>query len=334
MYKNKDIKKYDGKLAIKSYRFFRNIYNWDNIEEWQNERSKIFPDNIIINNKDLDRFKKYFNNIINNANNYIDSEIKEILDQIISSKAVKNPNVPLFKIFDQPLFYYFVNKNITIETKEFLKRPSSVIGKTLIPEYDNYTDKKINKNYDYLMFFNDKSVLIEKDGHSSSMSYLHLLCIFNKKMYNCVSLNKNHYKILIKTKNDIIKFINKDDNFIKCLSEFGTRTIVFKLQNKTIFETDLLENNDISKLILKILEKVYNKFKNNKYNTIDIYKELLMEFKIISKKEIKKDLEFYFHIHPFHSVGYLHMHCIYTPLKTKSWNHFITQFIKIEDLVK
>lgn len=142
MYKNKDIKKYDGKLAIKSYRFFRNIYNWDNIEEWQNERSKIFPDNIIINNKDLDRFKKYFNNIINNANNYIDSEIKEILDytlmfniinkdckmhnerlkvildQIISSKAVKNPNVPLFKIFDQPLFYYFVNKNITIETKE------------------------------------------------------------------------------------------------------------------------------------------------------------------------------------------------------------------------
>lgn len=357
MYKNKEIIKYDSKLSKKTYIYFKNIYSWKHIEEWQEGKTQKFPDDNNINNNDLEKFKVYFENIYKELNNNNkNKDIKEILDytlkfdiknknhdiynkrlnliyeNIISAKPIKNPNVPIFKQFSQPLFYYFINKNIPESAREFLKKPSSILGRTLLSEYDNYKDKKIDKNYEYLLFYNDKNVLLEKDGHSSSMSYIHLLCIFNMNIYNCVTINKYHYKKLINAKNNIQEFINKDDNFLKCLSEFGTRVIDFKIQNKSSFEIILLEKSKINNMFFNILRDVYNKYIYIKYDKQDIYQDLLIKLNVLNKNKIDKKLEFYFHIHPFHSVGYLHMHCIHPMFKTESWNHFIGQFIKIEDL--
>jgi hypothetical protein len=359
-----EIVKYNPEKAKKTYIFFKNIYIWKSIEIWQNCDENFPNDDIdIILQKKVKKIERYFKYIETNITNiyYVDKDIKEIMnytlmfdiknkndamynerikkiyENIISYKPIKNPNYPIFHIFGQPLFYYFINKSIPNEAKDFLKVPSSVLKETLIPVYNNYTDNKIDKNYNYLLFYNDKSILIEKDGYSASMSYIHLLCIPKQKIYNCISLNKIDYKLIEEMKSSIQKYMDIDNNFINCLAEFGTRTIDYIQKNDKFNFSDfgLLENNNISNIFIKVLLKIYNKFKNIKYEIKNVYDELLIELNdnILNMKDLNKKFNFYFHIHPFHGVGYLHMHCIYEPLKTKTWNHFITQFIKIEDLI-
>ena len=361
-----NIIKYNSEKAKEVYIFFRNFYTWKSIEKWQNSEIDNFPNDILNDNIISEELKKdfeiYFDYIlgknINNLDNKINIKIKNIIDytlmfdinnknrdmyrnrintiyeHIILSRLIKNPNVKFFKIFKQPLFYYFVNKNVPNESENFFKKPSGIFGRSLIPEYDNYVDKNINKKYEYLLFFNDKSTLIEESKYFSAMSYIHLLCIPKKRIYNCITLNENN-ELINNMKREVQEYV--DINFIKCLTESGTRAINFKINNKQkIYDLDLLEKNNIVNIFINSLIKVYKKFNNlnSNYKTEDIYSELLIELNnnILNIEGLYKNLEFYFHMHPFHGIGYLHMHCIYSPLKTKAWNHFITQFIKVDDL--
>lgn len=360
--KNDNIVIYDSNMAKKIYNFFRNRFILDIIIGWQKEETNIFPNDNIISKETKKDFEIYFDHIlkknINNLGQKMDAEIKDMLDYIlmfdinnknkdiykdrintiyeyiISSKLIKNPNTPAFEIFEQPLFYYFVNKSVPDEAKDFFKKPAAIFEKSLIPEYDNYVDKNINAEYEYLLFFNDKSVLIEESMHSSAMSYIHLLCIPKKRIYNCITLENN--ELINNMKRDVQEYV--DTNFTKCLTEFGTRVITFKINSKQkVYNFDLLEKNKIVNVFINSLIKIYEKFNklNSDYEAKDIYNELLTELNnsILNIKRLDKRLEFYFHIHPFHGIGYLHMHCLYTPLKTKSWNHFIRQFININDLM-
>lgn len=361
-----EIMVYDSKKAQNLYIFFRDNYIWEHINKWQNYEIDEFPNDLIIKNEDFKiDFENYFeniylverkkevNDIINDIMNYslqfdiknkdkymYDERIRKVNNQISLYIPIKNANVQIFNILNQPLFTYFSEKNIPNNAKNFLKIPSSVEKKTLQPIYDNYTDKNVNNDVDYLLFYNNKNVLIEKDGYSSSMSFPHMLCIPKKRIYNCITIcdkNSNKEKKwaieLIKVmQNNVQKYFNH--HFIECLAEFGTRAIIYKINNQDIIidNYNLLEKTNIVKNFINILDKVYNENKNNK-DELKIYKILLKRLINFDKNVKNKKLEFYFHIHPFIGIGHLHMHCLYPCLKGKSWNHFINQFIKTDDLI-
>lgn len=339
--------KYNSEDSIKLFNFVKNNFEWNSIKIWQDNENKPFPKEII---KKID--KDEINELIKNMMNYpikfdienkdikIDDNfiykkrIENIKKQIYSFKLIKNPDIQIFKIFEQPLFDYFINKNIPKDSIDSFKIPNGIFSKTLIPIYDNFIDKKLTKT-DYLLMYNDKNVLISDSKYSAAMSFTHLLCIPNRRIYNCVTLRKKDISLLKTMTNDTQDYFNI--NYLECLSEFGTRCLKYMLENpnKVVDNYDLIERNDIADSFIIILNNVYNKHINiRNYNIKDIYKNLLNELNENNFKNNNKKLEFYFHIHPFHGIGYLHIQCIYEPLKTKSWNHFILQFIKVNDVIK
>lgn len=336
--------KYNSEDSIKLFNFVKNNFEWNSIKMWQDNENKPFPKEII---KKIDKdeiIKNMFNYPINfdieNKDIKIDDDfiykkrIENIKKQIYLFKPIKNPDIQIFKIFEQPLFDYFINKNIPKNSIDSFKIPNGIFSKTLIPIYDNFIDKELTKT-DYLLMYNDKNVLISDSKYSAAMSFTHLLCIPNRRIYNCVTLRKKDIPLLKIMINDIQDYFNI--NYLECLSEFGTRCLKYMLENpnKVIDNYDLIERNDIADSFIIILNNVYNKYINiRNYNIKDIYKNLLNELYENNFKNNNKKLEFYFHIHPFHGIGYLHIQCIYEPLKTKSWNHFILQFIKVNDVIK
>lgn len=339
---------YNSEDSIKLFNFVKNNFEWNSIELWQDNKDKSFPEKIIKKNINEDEINGIIEFLmcypiifdIGNKDKKIDDDfiykkrIEHIKKQINLFKPIKNPDITIFKIFEQPLFDYFVNKNVPKEAIDSFKFPNGIFSKTLIPRYDNFIDKNLIKT-EYLLMYNDKNVLISDSKYSSAMSFTHLLCIPNRRIYNCVTLKKKDISLLKTMTNDTQNYFNI--NYLECLSEFGTRCLNYMLENtnKVVNNYDLIERNDISESFIIILNNVYNKYINMKnYNIKDIYKNLLNELDKNNFKNNDKKLEFYFHIHPFHGIGYIHIQCIYEPLKTKSWNHFILQFIKVDDVIK
>lgn len=341
-----EVIQYNCEKSINLFNFVKNNFNWDFIKKWQNDKNIKFPLNTIKKNTKKDNEIINFligypiefdvnNKDINIDDDYIyKNRIEFIKKQINLFKPIKNPDIEIFKIFDEPLFHYFIQKNIPNNSIDSLKKPSGIFSITLKPVYNNFIDMNIIKTKCLLMY-NDKNVLISDSKYSSAMSFPHFLCIPSKRIYNCVTLDKEDITLLKDMMNDSQNYFNK--SYLKCLSEFGARCLKYMLENpnKIINNFDLIERNDIANIFIKKLNEIHTESKNkNNYDIKVIYENLLNTLEKTNLKNANKNLDFYFHIHPFHGIGYLHMQCIYSPLKTKSWNHFINQFIDVNDVIK
>lgn len=335
---NTTIYKYNSEKSINLFNFVKNNFNWESIQKWQNSEDIQFPVNDITidknNTNDIIHFLMSYPIKFDIENNNIEmykKRIENIYKQITLFKPIKNPDIEIFKIFDQPLFNYFIHKNIPDDSLNSFKKPSSIFSCTLNPVYNNFVDKKTIKS-NSLLIYNDKNVLILESGYSAAMSFPHFLCIPNERIYNCITLNIDNISLIKDMINNTQEFFNK--NFTKCLAEFGARSIYYILENPNTFidNFDLIEKNNVVNIFVEILNKTYIENKNNK-NIKIIYNNLLDKLNKSNIINNNKELDFYFHVHPFHGIGYLHMQCLYSPLKTRSWNHFIYQFINVNDVI-
>lgn len=339
---------YNSNNSIKLFNIVKKNFNWKKIKNWQKNKNTIFPinanlkkNNLFNNNtKTINYLIKYpiefdlNNKDIEMDNDYIyKKRIDIIQEQIKSFKPIMNPLLPIFKVFDQPLFTNFVDKSVPDNAIDPLKKPAGIFKESLIPKYDNFVDKNTIVS-DYLLIYNEKSVFISDSKYSSSMSYPHLICIPNKHIYNCVTLDIDDIPLLENMMYGTQKYFN--ENFTKCLAEFGARCIDYIFKNPDKYDNNfaLLEKNNVVDILIKLLDKTYEIVKNKNINDIKyIYNILLNMLNNSDITNYDKKLNFYFHIHPYHGIGHLHMQCLFLPLKTESWNHFIYQFINVNDVI-
>jgi hypothetical protein len=179
----------------------------------------------------------------------------------------------------------FVNKKTNkYEYKELKGMRNGIPFFTEIVESTNLLLRSIIlKEYnDFIFILNEKSPYEELDGSTCGMSFLHFFVIPKKRIYNAVTLKYNDYNLIKNMKEESIKYFNNNK---KLLFNY-----IYNIINKGLI--NLKEDNKI-KMINKIEEhiKLYN----------------------ISSGD---DLEFYFHPHPYHSVGHLHMHVVLKNIRT------------------
>jgi hypothetical protein len=115
---------------------------------------------------------------------------------------------------------------------------------------------------------------------SAGMSFVHLLAIPRKPIYNGVTLKKEHIPMLNKMKECVITILN----------ESKVRIVEHILKS-----TDFRQN--------KNYKPIYDQ-------KIDMYCKAKIQFMYPKVRITEDDVEFAFHMFPNHSIPQLHMHCI------------------------
>jgi hypothetical protein len=180
----------------------------------------------------------------------------------------------------------------------------------------------------YMLIFNDKSPLMSEDvidvpwagGHAAAMSYVHLLAIPHQRVYNIADMAVEDMMILEKIIKEVNGWWSDPKNKAYCIAEFLMRAY---------------ESNVIQKQNAEILKDVWEW----ECDAILPYVRFIKPGRTVQElagdidKEMNMDaltIEFYAHMHPFHSVGQLHIHVVCPQLKTKAWNNYHDQEIRLD----
>lgn len=153
--------------------------------------------------------------------------------------------------------------------------------------YDNnkphlYQDEKftifLNASFPYI------SQYPPDKGTSAGMSLIHMLACPNERVYNAVSLLPSDVELLQYMKAKVQELMDQEYN--------GEDPENFKNKCLTALETQM--TGKVPSDLVEEYTKDKEAFKNTKGS----------------------QMRFYFHIHPNHSVGHLHMHCLENNLRT------------------
>jgi hypothetical protein len=128
----------------------------------------------------------------------------------------------------------------------------------------------------FVLYLNDALPFVEMYPHHedrAGMSFVHLLAVPKERIYNAVSLRRTDTPLLFHMKNQVIEWMNSY-NFRSKLANMLTIKYIPRLPTK---------------------------------NLCKVFVEKLEHF---IEHTSGKDLDFYFHVDPNHSVGHLHMHCL------------------------
>jgi hypothetical protein len=178
-----------------------------------------------------------------------------------------------------------------------------------IPIFTNFTEKHkyflepmIVKDKDGKNIDNDEFIVIlnaavpyldfySKESHATAgMSFAHLLCIPKKRIYNAVTLTGQHIALLERMR-----------NFLK--EQF----------NSMIFRQNLAE------LVRGHVKKV---MENNKNDLVERGVQKILHNKLeVDLEKLENDvtgayIDFCFHVHPYPSIGHLHMHVLQKNMRT------------------
>ena len=220
-----------------------------------------------------EKHQTYFGNAIGNTND----DCRDAKNKYPELRKKFENNQKLVKQIN-----LFENNNPDYSPILAAKEGGKGLGKDL-PLFTKFVENKIgNPLYitkDFTIFLNAQAPYKEAynndDKHLAGMSFVHLLVIPTKRIYNAVTLKNSDIPLLQSMRLGASSFIQKPENRKEIVKRI--ENILSKNKNKTIMD---------------------NKF--NKHATAFINDNL---FNI-------NDFEFYFHPHPCHSVGHLHMHAL------------------------
>lgn len=156
----------------------------------------------------------------------------------------------------------------------------------------------------------------------ASMSFIHLLVIPKRRIYNAVTLKKEDIKLLNNMKNGTIEYMRKRENRLKMIDALKHK-LLFNIKTITKKNLDNIEtmqsNFDRLDNYLELshnMKKVISMYKTDKENFLsDRYNNISYD----NGKNLDRNLDFVFHVHPRHSIGHLHLHVILpTELRTNT----------------
>ena len=309
---------------------------------------------------------------------YLESQHNIIPDSVAhfmpESRYLKNipKNIHYFKkwesFYEKILQFYYKTNTIHAPKTGFGKK-NGIFGDSDINDvnFDKRNDKQLTHSYSttntvvsmnqnsFMVIFNDKSPLITEpnhskpygSGHSAAQSYVHMLGIPYKRLYNIITLTNKDIPIL----DDMIKntntFWKENKNKVYCITEFLYR--VWTVRNKYIIN----QNNSTKTYVNNILQFRYNQHKILKDKLETILKECINEYddtnrdiqtsqkafvemynnvvKIDENLLSKLTLQYELHLHPFQSVGQLHVQIICPELTTFAVDNFFGQSIFVGD---
>lgn len=128
----------------------------------------------------------------------------------------------------------------------------------------------------FILYLNDALPFPEMyPDHSerAGMSFVHLLAVPKERIYNAIALKRKDGPLLFHMKNQVIEWMN-------------SRTFRSKLANM---------------MTIKYIPRLATKH---------MCKSFVEKLEYFLEHTSGKDLDFYFHVDPNHSVGHLHMHCL------------------------
>lgn len=159
-----------------------------------------------------------------------------------------------------------------------------ISGNTIKPNI-LHTVKDKNRYVEFVFILNDKApyteLYHEKDKGLAGMSFVHFFAIPVQRIYNPVTLNSSHIPLLNRMRDEAKKYIDNFDNRQKLFHKISEISTIQANKTNTLADQSI----------------------NDRFNN---HKQLLFDQNI----KFSDKLEFYFHVHPFPSVGHLHMHCI------------------------
>jgi hypothetical protein len=177
----------------------------------------------------------------------------------------------------ETIFQLFVEKKIKLDT--LIYEDAHIMVFLPAGRYNDTTP--LNRN----------PTSIHKAGGSAIMSHIHILIIPKKRIYNAVTLNTSHIKLL---------------EHIKIIS---TKIVSAMLTADSFSETG--EIIPLSKPFgvknINALQLGYTKYIPGG-----------MDLDINTAKKFIKSIKHSVHIYPNHSVPYLHIHCYISDLKTRN----------------
>lgn len=147
--------------------------------------------------------------------------------------------------------------------------------------YSNTSYPKYYKNYDdFVLIININSPykeLYDTDETEAGMGFVHLLALPKQRIYNIVTTNK--------------------DNFTE-------RIKLWKKMRDTV--NDLFKNEDERTKVCRVVQQLIQKAGKDRYNIV----KTQFQNHAIDFIDNGGSFEYFFHAHPDHSIGYLHMHCV------------------------
>lgn len=192
------------------------------------------------------------------------------------------------------------NINVTVETvynpnlsdcneysiSNYLK--TSILSNNNIPIFTKFAEKKINgftplsENENAMLILNAALPYraLSKPEDNAGMSYVHIMAIPKKRIYNAITLKYDDIALLNSMKELVINYL-KDKNNRRKVGEIVRGNVTQKLDT-----TQLIEQN----------QEDYTKFISDDFDF--------------------NNLQFVFHVHPYPSVGHLHMHVLLPTLRT------------------